>query len=116
MFKIEYNCYVNAGRNEIHRWGRKAQEKVKTHLTPNENGFYTIPADGGHYWTIGTSKGKYGEYARFGDVILSVNSAGNVWAKIGTPKADAFVKMIEGMLNSMINMAVGDDDNQTESL
>ena len=117
MFKIDTNRYVNAGTNEIHRWGRKAQEKIKTHLMPNDNGFYTIPADGGRYWTIGTSNGKFGEYARFGDVYLSVNKSGNVWAKVGTPKADAFVKMVEGMLNSMIKAASSNvDDDESESI
>lgn len=67
----------------------------------NEQGFYSIPADGGKYWTIGTSKGKFGEFAKFGDVFLSVNSAGRVWAKVGTPKAEAFIAMVNRMIEKM---------------
>lgn len=93
--------YINAGENEIYRWGHKAQEKAAQHLQPNEKGFYSIPADGGKYWTIGTSTGKYGEFAKFGQVILSVNSAGFVWAKVGTEKADAFVAMVNKMIDDM---------------
>lgn len=96
------NRYINAGTNEIHRYGKKAQGMVKEYLTPNEKGFYSIPADGGKYWTIGTSEGKFGEFAKFKDTFLSVNTAGCVWAKEGTPKAEAFVEMINTMLNSMI--------------
>lgn len=93
--------FINAGENEIYRYGHKAQEKVAKHLEPNKNGFYSIPANGGKYWTIGTSKGKFGEFAKFHDTILSVNSAGNVWAKVGTPKADTFIAMVNNMIESM---------------
>lgn len=93
--------YINAGTNEIYRWGKKAQEKARLALEPNEKGFYSIPADGGKYWTIGTSEGRYGEYAKFGDTFLSVNDWGYVWAKVGTPKADAFVAMINRMIDDM---------------
>lgn len=99
MFKD--NRYINAGENEIYRWGKKAIEKVSSHLTPNEKGFYSIPTDGGKYWTIGTSKGKFGEFAKFGETFLSVNKGGYMWAKEGTPKADAFVKMLNKMIESM---------------
>ena len=93
--------YINAGENEFYRWGKKAQAKVEAYLIPNEDGFLSMPADGGKYFTIGTSKGKYGEFAKFDDVCLSVNSIGRVWAKIGTPKADTFIKMINQLLNDM---------------
>ena len=93
--------YINAGENEFHRYGHKAIAKAKAHLTPNENGFYSIPADGGKYWTIGTSVGKYGEFAKFGDTFLSVNKSGFVWAKVGTPKADVFVAMVNKMISDM---------------
>lgn len=99
MYKAE--TFYNAGTNEIHRYGHKAQEKLVAYLEPNEKGFYSIPADGGKYWTIGTSEGKYGEFAKFHDTFLSVNSMGRVWAKVGTPKADAFVAMINNMINVM---------------
>lgn len=107
--------YINAGENEIHRYGRKAQELVKSYLTPNENGFYSIPADGGKYYTIGTSEGKFGEFAKFGDTFLSVNKGGYVWAKVDTEKANVFVAMITDMLNKMIetnNARVEEDDNE----
>lgn len=93
--------YYNAGDNEFHRWGRKAQAKVEAYMTANEAGFYSIPADGGKYWTIGTSEGQYGAFAKFGDVILSVNRAGNVWAKVGTPKAKVFLEMCRKLVDDM---------------
>ena len=93
--------YINAGTNEIYRYGHKAIEKVSLALTPNDKGFYSIPADGGRYWTIGTSEGKYGEFAKFGDKFLSVNKGGFVWAKVGTEKADIFVSMINQMIADM---------------
>lgn len=99
MFKD--SRYINVGQNEVHRYGKKAQERAAAHLEPNEKGFYSIPADGGRYWTIGTSSGKFGEFAKFGDQFLSVNSAGNVWAKVGSDKAEIFVAMVERMIEDM---------------
>lgn len=104
MYKHEDNRYINAGENEVYRYGRKAQELVKSYLTPNEAGFYSIPADGGKYYTIGTSTGRYGEFARVAGGFLSVNKAGNVWAKVGTDKADVFVKMINDMIDKMVEL------------
>ena len=101
MYKYDAHRYINAGENEFYRWGKKAVEKVAAHLEPNENGFYSIPADGGKYWTIGTSTGKYGEFAKFGDNFLSVNKAGNVWAKEGTEKAEVFKAMLNQMITDM---------------
>jgi len=99
MFKG--NRYINAGENEFYRWGRKAIERVEAHLEPNEAGFYSIPADGGNYWSIGTSNGKYGEFAKYKNTFFSVNSMGNVWAKVGTEKAEKFVEMLNGMIQDM---------------
>lgn len=99
MFKD--HRYINAGENEFYRWGHKAVDKIKAHLEPNENGFYSIPADGGKYWTFGTSKGRYGEFAKYQDTFFSVNSMGNVWAKAGTEKAEKFVEMLNGMIEAM---------------
>lgn len=96
--------YINAGTNEFYRWGKKAQEKVRACLTPNENGYYSIPADGGKYWTIGTSEGKFGEFAKFNDTFLSVNKGGYVYAKEGTEKAEAFVAMLNHLLGQMEEM------------
>lgn len=94
--------YINAGENEFYRWGKKAQEIVKTYLEPNEKGFYSMPTDGGKYYTIGTSEGKFGEFAKHGETFLSVNKGGFVWAKVGTDKAEAFILMVNTLLNNMI--------------
>lgn len=101
MYKYEAYRYINAGTNEFYRWGKKAQNYVKNCMKP-ENGFYSILADGGNYWTIGTSEGKYGEYAKFGDTFFSVNRAGFVWAKEGTEKAEKFIAMLQDMLDRMV--------------
>lgn len=93
--------FINAGVNEIYRYGHKAVDLVKSYLTPNESGFYSIPADGGRYYTIGTSEGKFGEFAKFNETFLSVNKAGYVWAKVGSPKAEAFISMINQMISDM---------------
>lgn len=101
MYKYDEGRYINAGQNEFYRYGKKAQEKIEKHLTPNENGFYSIPADGGKYYTIGTSEGKFGEFAMFNQKFLSVNKGGYVWAKDGTEKADIFVEMLNTLLSDM---------------
>lgn len=93
--------FINAGENEFYRWGKKAQELVKSFLI-ERNGYLSMPADGGKYYTIGTSKGKYGEFAKIGDEFLSVNSAGYVWAKVGTPKEETFRKLVNTLLQNMI--------------
>lgn len=112
MFKD--NRYINAGQNEFYRWGHKAIEKLQKHLEPNESGFYSIPVDGGKYYTIGTSEGKYGEYAKFGDTFLSVNSAGNMWAKVGTDKEVKFLEAINGMINAMRERKAADAEEEEE--
>lgn len=93
--------YINAGENEFYRWGKKAQAIIEHSLTPNENGFLSIIADGGRYYTIGTSEGKFGEFAKFGNEFLSVNKNGYVWAKVGTPKELVFIKMIKKLIEDM---------------
>lgn len=114
MYKDER--YINAGTNEFYRYGRKAVEKISAALTPNENGYYSIPADGGKYWTIGTSEGKYGEYAKFNGVFLSVNRGGFVYAKEGTDKAKAFLAMVNGLIAAMKarNEARATEENDDE--
>lgn len=99
MFKD--NRYINAGQNEIYRWGRKAVEKAERCIAPNSGGFINIPADGGKYWTIGTSQGRYGEFAKINGVIFSVNKAGNVWAKAGTEKGEQLAEAIRAMADEM---------------
>ncbi|WP_417027213.1 hypothetical protein [Baileyella intestinalis] len=93
--------YINAGTNEVYRFGRKAQEKAAAHLEPNEKGFYNLPADGGKYWTIGTSEGKFGEFAKINGVCFSVNSWGNIYAKAGTSKAEAFIDAVNSLIEEM---------------
>ena len=93
--------YINAGQNEIHRYGHKAVENVQDCLVPNEKGYYSISADGGKYWTIGTSNGKYGEFARYKDTIFSVNNGGFVYAKEGTEKGEMFVEFLNNMISEM---------------
>lgn len=93
--------YINAGENEIYKYGHKAVEMVKACLEPNEKGYYSIAANGGKYWTIGTNEGKYGEFARFGETIFSVNKGGFVWAKAGTEKGEKFVEFLKAMIEEM---------------
>lgn len=112
--------YINAGTNEFYRYGKKAVSKASIALTPNENGYYSIPADGGKYWTFGTSEGKFGEYAKIGDTFFSVNRGGFIYAKAGTEKGDAFVKGITAFIEAMKKAdhdriaALIDDDEEDE--
>lgn len=93
--------YINAGTNEIYRYGKKAVAKVKAFFEPNDKGFYSFPVDGDRYWAIGTSKGKFGEFAKYGDTFFSVNSAGFMWAKAGTEKGEKFVEFINALVDEM---------------
>lgn len=93
--------YVNADENEIHRYGKKARAKVEAWLDPNENGYYNFPVDGDKYWTIGTSKGKYGEFCKIYDTIFSVNSYGCMYARVGTEKGEKFVEVLKKMIAEM---------------
>lgn len=93
--------YINAGENEIYRYGHKAVERVHACLTPNESGYYSIATDGGKYWTIGTSNGKFGEFAKHKDTIFSVNKGGFVYAKQGTEKGEKFVEFLNDIIEEM---------------
>lgn len=95
------NRYINAGNNEFYRYGKKAQDYVAASLEANESGYYSIATDGGKYWTIGTSEGRYGEFCKIGETIFSVNRGGYAYAKAGTEKGEAFVKAINGLLEKM---------------
>ena len=99
MFKN--NHFINAGEIEINRYGHEAVEKIENAMQPNDKGFYSIATDGGKYWTIGTSKGKYGEFAKFGDDFLSVNAYGYMWAKVGTAKEVAFLNAMKFIIDEM---------------
>lgn len=92
--------YINAGTNEFYRYGKKAQAKVEKHLEES-NGYYSIPADGGKYWTFGTSEGKFGEFAKIGDTFFSVNRGGYLYAKAGTEKGEALVNGIKALITNM---------------
>lgn len=93
--------YINAGQNEIYRYGHKAVERVQECMKANDNGFISIPTDGGKYWTIGTSEGKFGEFAKSGNTFFSVNKAGFLWAKAGTEKAADLINFMESMIKKM---------------
>ena len=93
--------YINAGENEIYRYGHKAVERVQAFLEPNENGYYSFPVDGGKYWTIGTSKGKFGEFAKYKDTIFSVNNGGFAYAKADTQKGEKFVEFLNDLIAEM---------------
>lgn len=99
MFKD--NRYINAGENEFYRYGKKAVALATAALTPNASGYYSIPVDADKYWTIGTSNGKYGEFAKINGTIFSVNKGGYMYAKAGTDKGEKFVKAIEGLIKTM---------------
>lgn len=99
MFKD--NRYINAGQNEIYRYGHKARAKVEQYLEANEKGYYSFPVDGGRYWTIGTSEGKYGEYAKVNDTFFSVNKGGYMYAKADSDKGVKFVEALKDMINEM---------------
>lgn len=45
MYKFEDHRYYNAGENAFHRWGKKAQERVKNRMIPNEKGYYEIEVE-----------------------------------------------------------------------
>lgn len=98
MFKD--NRYINAGENEIYRYGAKAIEKVKACMV-ERNGYFSIPADGGKYWTLGTSTGKYGEFCKLTGTIFSVNKGGFAYAKVGTEKAEKFLAAMNAMVEKM---------------
>lgn len=99
MFKD--NRYINAGTNEIYRYGHKAVDKASAYLEPNENGYFSFPVDGGKYWTMGTSEGKFGEFMKYKDIFFSVNRGGFAYAKVGTDKAEKFVEFVNAVIFEM---------------
>ena len=92
-----------AGQNEFYKYGHKAQEALIAALNPNAQGFYSI-ATNTKYFAFGTSEGKFGEYAKWNGHFFSVNNGGYIYAKAGTEKADAFVAMVNALLNEMRKM------------
>lgn len=99
MFKD--SRYINAGTIEIYRWGKKARAYAAECLEANKNGYISIPVDMGNYWTIGTSEGRYGEYAKYDGTFFTVNKGGYIYAKEGTDKAEKLVNLINGMIAFM---------------
>ena len=93
---------LNAGWNEIYGCGIKAVGKAALALKANKNGYLSIPVDGGEYWAIGTSAGKYGEYCRMCGTIFSVNKYGKAYAKADTEKGEAFLQAVVLMINQMV--------------
>lgn len=106
--------YINAGTNEFYRWGHKAIEMIQAYMEPNKAGYYNIPADGGKYWSFGTSEGKYGEFAKWNDTFFSVNRSGNLYAKAGTEKGEAFVQMLQKMIDDMNERHMQDAQDDEE--
>lgn len=104
--------YINAGENEIYRWGKKTIEEISQFLEPNDKGYISIPTNGGKAWTIGTSTGKYGEFCKFKDTFFSVNSWGYAYAKAGTEKGDKLVEFIQSMIEEMHLLHRGDNNNE----
>ena len=100
-----------AGHNEFYRWGGKAQSKIEAGRKVNSNGYYSIPVYGGKYYQIGTSEGKYGEYAKMGNTFFSVNSRGYRWCKKGSPKESAYLQGLRALLGQM-NHERGEDDDE----
>ncbi len=117
MYKYEAERFINAGENEIYRYGKKAQTKVESYKAEH-NGYYSIPVDGEKYWTFGTSTGKYGEFIKYGETLFSVNNSGYAYAKAGTEKGEKFLAMLDDMLRKMneLNMArfSHNDDEEDE--
>ncbi len=93
--------FINAGKCEFYRYGKKAVSMVQDGLIANENGYCSIPVDGGKFYTIGTSIGRYGEFARHGSTCFSVNQGGYIYAKVGTEKYEAYVSMLDGIIEAM---------------
>lgn len=100
--------YFNAGDNEIHRWGHKAVDKVLSWVNP-KNGWVSIPVNGGKYWTIGTSEGKYGEFCNINGTLYSVNRGGFAYAKADTEKGQKLTAAIKAMAKAMEKIHYGED-------
>ena len=98
--------YINAGQNEIYRWGHKAQDKV-LECKKEHNGYFSIQTDMGPYWTLGTSTGKYGDFINYKGTIFSVNSGGFAYAKAGTEKGEKFLEMLDSMVSYMQDLKSG---------
>ena len=94
--------HINAGQNEIHKFGHKSRECAQSFLT-ERNGYISIPVATKH-WTFGTTNGKYGEFCKINGTIFSVNAGGFCYAKAGTDKGEALCKAIASIIDEMTKM------------
>ncbi|MCD8371815.1 MAG: hypothetical protein LUD27_00745 [Clostridia bacterium] len=101
MINSEYKTPVFAGTNEFYCYGKNARERIARYLTPDEDGYYRMPVDGGKYYSVGTSTGMYGEYAKWNGTCFSVNSDGILYVKAETEKAKIFTLMLRHYINEM---------------
>lgn len=100
-----------AGSNEIYRWGKKCERFLLMCKEPNKNGYINLPTElYGHYWAFGTSKGKYGWYARINNVCFSVNSLDCIYAKAGTEKGDLLLAAIDKIISFLHKLREGGYD------
>lgn len=106
---------IYAGENVFYRYGHKAQERMASYATEH-NGWISVPVNGGKYYAIGTSNGKFGEFANLFGTCYSVNRAGYAYAKAGTEKGDKLVEAINHMVENMreTNNARGADADDRE--
>lgn len=111
--------YINAGTNEFYRYGRKAQERLAASLNPNKDGWYSIECDAGAYWTIGTSEGKFGEYAKYKNTFFSVKDCGirgrRIYVHQDSSKFPIFLEMINGLLQAMKDCFKSDEEEIEEN-
>ena len=93
------NRYINAGENEIYKFGHKSREFAASFLD-SHNGYISIPVATKH-WTFGTSNGKYGEFCKLKGTCFSVNDGGFAYAKIGSEKCEILCQFIQSVIDEM---------------
>ncbi len=91
---------MEAGDNAFYCGEEKVVKYLERHLTERD-GYISVPVDGAYGYAIGSSEGKYGEYARIGGTCFSVNKGGYVFAKAGTEKGDKLVAALKGLIAAM---------------
>lgn len=94
------NIKLPAGKYEFYRYGLSAQRYLQKSLIPNKLGFLSLKADS-KFWKIGTSLGKYGEFAKIDGSYFPINNGGYLYAKVGSDKEIEFRKVIKSLLSSM---------------
>jgi len=91
---------LKAGDNRILRYSINGYIKLGQYMEVR-NGYVSIPVDGKGFWTIGTTRGKHGEFCIINGVHFSVNRAGFAYAKAGTEKAEKLVRAIQYLYEEM---------------